>query len=907
MTTPTSRHKPHNRQNQTHDPPSFTPTTSLHIQLHVSSLPSPLTPLTRPPPPPPPMAAIPKSVTALSANWEFKQADKDRFLPVAQFPTNVHLDLLHHGLIADPFFAKQELDCQWVGEKDWIYRTTFRAQKPQKGERKVLVFEGLDTYAVVTVNGAEVLRTDNMFIEYRVDVGGALKDGENCLEILFKSAFLEGKKVQDAEKEHHWGCWNGDPSRLAVRKAQYHYGWDWGPTLLTCGPWRPVTLETYTTRISSLRITTVVSSSLSSANITAKTSLEGYNAESTSIHYKITSASGATVLESSAQSEGDDTVSALTLEKPELWYPHGYGAQPLYKFTATLKDENGVEIDSVTKTIGVRTVKVVERELKDQPGTSFFFEINGVSIFCGGSNWIPADNFIPRIGDERYREWLQLLKDGNQVMARVWAGGIYEQDAFYDTCDELGILVWQDFAFGCGNYPAHMESFRESIKKEATYNVHRLHTHACIVLWAGNNEDYQYAESIEPDHLGYDPKDMNPDNWLKSGFPARYLYEKLLPDVVAEHGAGVTYHPGSPWGGVDSRDQTVGDIHQWNVWHGSQEKYQNFDKLGGRFVSEFGMEAFPDIRTIDAYLPEGSGERYPQSSTIDFHNKADGHERRLALYLVENFRYTFSPLEQYVYATQLMQSECLSTAYRLWRRDWKGPGREYTAGALVWQINDCWPVTSWAIVDYYLRPKHAYFTIKRELAAVVAGIKRVRVETPRDPWTRVDIDVEERVQVWAGSFKTEAIEDVQLVVRSWDVVSGEKVYDKVVKEFTLEENRSVEVADMRLPGWNGKAEGERDVVVGVYLVKDGEVLARRISFAEPLKYVKLQTPKHLKTEVCGDIVKISAEVPVKGVALETTKEGVVFEDNLVDIVPGEVVEVVCKGLDGGEVSVRYLL
>lgn len=250
------------------------------------------------------------------------------------------------------------------------------------------------------------------------------------------------------------------------------------------------------------------------------------------------------------------------------------------------------------------------------------------------------------------------------------------------------------------------------------------------------------------------------------------------------------------------------------------------------------MEAFPDVRTIDAYLPAGSTERYPQSSTIDFHNKADGHERRLALYLVENFRYEFSPLEAYVYATQLMQSECLSTAYRLWRRDWKGPGREYTAGVLVWQLNDCWPVTSWAIVDYYLRPKHAYFTIKRELAEVVVGVKRVRVETKKNPWTRVDIDVDERVQVWASSFRMVPVQGVKVVVRSWDVKTGKKVYEETVKEgVTLEENRSVELAEMKLPGWNGKAEGERDVVVGVYLLdKDGKVLARRISFAEPLKY-----------------------------------------------------------------------
>lgn len=248
------------------------------------------------------------------------------------------------------------------------------------------------------------------------------------------------------------------------------------------------------------------------------------------------------------------------------------------------------------------------------------------------------------------------------------------------------------------------------------------------------------------------------------------------------------------------------------------------------------MEAFPNIKTIDSYLPKGSRDRYPQSSTIDHHNKATGHERRLALYLVENLRYTFSPIEKYIYATQLMQAECLSTAYRLWRRQWKGPGREYIAGALVWQINDCWPVTSWAIVDYYLRPKLAYFAIKRELEKYTIGMKRVQVRTPEDEYTNAYVDIDERVQVWIGCFKTGGIKGASVVVKAFDVC-GEKIAERTLKDdVALESNQSMEITDIRIPGWDGEPDSHQDIVLAAYLIgNDGSILARRIGFFEPLK------------------------------------------------------------------------
>ena len=357
----------------------------------------------------------------------------------------------------------------------------------------------------------------------------------------------------------------------------------------------------------------------------------------------------------------------------------------------------------------------------------------------------------------------------------------------------------------------------------------------------------------------------------------------------------------------------LGPLTMGIVWHGTQEKYQNFDTLSGRFVSEFGMEGFPNIKTIDSYLPQGKNDadRYPQSSTVDFHNKADGHERRIALYLVENMQYKFEPFEQFIYCTQLMQAECLASAYRLWKRQWKGPGREYCAGALVWQINDCWPVTSWAIVDHYLRPKHAYYTVKRELAPITIGLKRTVHTTPADKYTRVYVKTVHKIEMWASNLSLEK-RTMGVRLKAWDVVTGEEKYSKSLHEgFVLEPNRSVEITEFEVPVQKKDADEELRTVVAAYLIENGKQMARYVNWPEPLKYTHLQKPKELKVELArgADAVEISAEVPVKGVALEAEDDGVVFADNCVDVVPGERVRIGVKGLKSGEegkIGVRYL-
>jgi beta-mannosidase len=322
------------------------------------------------------------------------------------------------------------------------------------------------------------------------------------------------------------------------------------------------------------------------------------------------------------------------------------------------------------------------------------------------------------------------------------------------------------------------------------------------------------------------------------------------------------------------------------------------------------MQAFPHIKTIDSYLPKGKNDpdRYPQSSTIDFHNKADGHERRIALYLVENMRYAPDPIEQFVYCTQLMQAECLASAYRLWKREWKGPGREYCGGALVWQINDCWPVTSWAIVDYYLRPKHAYYTVKREMAPISCGITRKEHSKPKDKYTRVYIDKTYQIEIWGSNLTLRDI-TVDVVVKAWDVISGKETYSKTVKSSFLPKNQSTEITGLEVPVKVKNTGEEGRIIVAAYIIEDGKQVARYVNWPEPLKYAHLQKPKHLTAEVSrdGKTVEISAEVPVKGVALECEDDDVVFDDNCVDIVPGEVVTI---GMRGGNkatrIETRYL-
>lgn len=621
------------------------------------------------------------STAATLSGWRWRQDGKDEEWHKCAHDnptTEIFTDLLDAKRISDPFLDQNERLVQWVGETDWEYACDFQHKLDEHHSRQDLVFEGLDTVASVHLNDEhEILQSTNMFHRHRVDVTGQLREGTNTLRIVFRNVLQYGRALE--AKHGRYRAFNGDSSRLHVRKAQYHYGWDWGPLLLTCGPYREIRLESYASIASDVFVTAKVSEDLGKA--TLEVSLEAILDQDVCVNVKVTSPSekvfhAHTAL---AATEARGLIS-LDIPKPELWYPVGHGPQVFYLVDVDIYGRQNASLHSIKKQVGVRRLRLVQRPLVDEPGTSFFFEVNNQPIYISGSNWIPDHSFLTALTPKDYASAVETCLEGNQNMLRIWGGGVYEHDALYEECDRRGVLVWQDFMFACGQYPCYPE-FAASVQREAVDQVKRLRQYCSIVLYAGNNEDYAVAEMLK---LDWNPDDHSGD-WTNTNFPARTLYETHLPAIVADHAPGIPYHPSSPWGGKSTEDRTVGDIHQWNVWHGSQAKYQGWDKLVGRFVSEFGMLGFPAAKSVRRFVTDPK-QRYPQSAVLDLHNKADGAERRLALYVMENLRVTSMDLDSWIYATQLVQAECLGFAVRSCRRQWKGPGREYCGGHLVWQV-----------------------------------------------------------------------------------------------------------------------------------------------------------------------------------------------------------------------------
>lgn len=806
----------------------------------------------------------------LAHRWMLKQRDPHRSLPEdfsgppedwipARVPGDVYQALLEAGKIPDPFYGLNELEVQWVGEADWLYRLEFEVPAELLVAPYLdLGFDGLDTFATVWLNGEQILTSDNMFVPRRVAVKDRLRPGKNTLHLLFESALRRGREIEARYGQRR--CWNGDPSRLYVRKAQYHYGWDWGPTLLAAGPWKGIYLEAYAARIADIHAPVELSHDLGYARIPVEAELEG-RFDGSEVEIRLLDPAGNVAAHTRVAAEKVSR-GGLEVTHPQLWWPGDYGAQPLYTLEVGLYRE-GQKIARRATRIGLRRLRVVQESVEGEPGTSFYFEVNNLPIFAGGANWIPDDNLLGRLTPQRYQERVRQAAQANLVMLRVWGGGIYEDDAFYEACDEFGILVWQDFMFACGLYPAHPE-FLESVRLEALAQVKRLRNHPSLALWCGNNEDYQIAEAMGLYGPGKD----------RRGFDALAIYEQLLPEVCGQLDPTRLYWRGSPYGGESVFDPTVGDRHTWEVWHGAMYPYQDYKRVEGRFVSEFGMQAFPSLETLERYLP--AEERFPQSRTLEHHNKAwsgfpDGH-RRLAVYLSDTLR-TPADLEGYLYATQFVQAEALGYAYRDFRRRWGRPGKRAVGGALVWQLNDCWPVTSWAILDSLGIPKPAYSVIRRAMAPLALGI------SPEG-------------EVWAVNGTPQARTlDLELSAFSLD---GEPLATER-RRVVLEPNATTELGRWELPGQG---------VGAARLLDADQVVTRATRWPEPFKYHHLPDPG-LGLEPLGNgEFRLSVQRPAKGVVLEA--EGARWSDNFLDLLPGDPQTVCAEGLKGASLRIRWL-
>lgn len=667
-----------------------------------------------------------------------------------------------------------------------------------------------------------------------------------------------------------------------------------GPTLLTAGPWKPIYIESFITRISDLAIDVEVSDDLRMAIVTVTVELEGSNADITGSTVELLDPSGKSIRWSEI-SGSSDTTHRFTLDDPDLWFPLGYGKQPLYTVKSTV---NG-DMDSASKRIGIRLNELVQRPIPGQKGLSFFFRVNNIPIYSRGTDWIPPDVFLPRMTTERYREWLMWAAKGNQNMIRVWGGGIYENDAFYDICDELGILVWQDFMMGCGAYPYHAYLV-DSIKAEAEYNVRRMRHHPCIVLWCANNEDYMFAEIHK---LEYDMADHNPENWIKSSFPGRYYYEVVLKEVSEKLCPRVPYHLSSPYGGSYSNDPTVGDMHSWQVWMADQPRYpyQDYEKLTGRFVSEFGMKSLPGMRTLNELITSPA-QRYPQSETMDSWYMAPEDQRTISMYLVDNLRHG-NDLASYSYATQIVQAESTDYSLRAFRRLWRGPSQEECAGCLIWQLNDCFPAASWSLLDYRLRPKLAYYVAKRNYATLLVGATRRVAEKPANEFTHVDVERQTYAELWASNFGIAAVDAVLEV--SFVTIAGGKHVHGSATAVTLPPNRSVELDKVVFPASHQSSPAS--LAVQLRLLRRGsmEVLARYTEFPQPLRHHDFSSVRVVMKPLDGGLSwAVSASGGVaKAVELSIVgdsdlADGCVLSDNYLDIVPGDEQVVTIEGKDG---------
>jgi beta-mannosidase len=811
----------------------------------------------------------------LHDGWRFRAADPrlgdtEQFTTTegwqtASVPGTIYQDLIASGAIPDPLVGRQEAEVQWVAERDWCYRLDFDLGADALRDRMALVFDGLDTFARVWLDGQPLAESDNMFVPLRVDITDRLPHAgpsRHTLWIRFDSALRRGRDLE----AHHGArpLWNGDSSRLHVRKAPYHYGWDWGPTLLTCGPWKAVHLEAADLRIAELASPVTLSGDWTHARVDLHTRLGGDPSNNVALEHALFDPAGTLVATHHSRATAQHTAS-LSVDTPQLWWPAGHGAQPLYTLHTRLLRADGTVIAAQQRSLGLRRLRLVQDAVAGEAGRSFVFEVNGRELFCGGANWIPDDNLLNRITPARYRERVQQAVDANLVMLRVWGGGIYEDEAFYDACDALGVLVWQDFVFACGLYPAH-PAFVASVEAEARAAITRLRHRASLAIWCGNNEDYTLAETVGA--LGSAPG-SDPTR-----FEARAIYEQVLPTLCHALDPGRPYWPGSPYtppaSGTGqprlSQDATAGDRHSWEVWHQLMLPYQRYAEVGARFVSEFGMQSHPSMAVLDKAIP--AEERFPGSRTLQWHNKAsspvgmDGH-RRLAVYRADTLRHP-DTLAAEVYATQFVQAEAMRHAYEAFRRRWQTPGARACGGALVWQLNDCWPVTSWAVIDSDGRPKPAWHTIRRAMAPLACAVRRD----------------DAGVSAWAVN-GTDAVLTVQA---RWQLlaIDGEPIDDKTTGDVSLAANAVTPLTPP--PAWF--ADRARPLIARLTLTGPTQA-AQAHAWPEPFRWHRFPDPQvQVVAEPGGDFVQVSASRPAKGVWLEAPDGR--FEDNFLDLLPGEV-------------------
>ncbi len=798
---------------------------------------------------------------SLNEGWQFSQMNKEQWYD-AEVPGSVQRDLVRHGVLPDPFYGTNEEKVQWVEDENWDFRKSFTVTGDQlKYDDALLAFEGLDTHADVFLNGSRILQSENMFVGHEVSIKHLLLEGENKLYIRFYSPV---QRMMPARATFGYDYPAGNDHReekLSIynRKAPYHFGWDWGIRIVQMGIWKPVSLTFYNkARIDDFH---VKQQSVTKEKAEIENQIEIYSLVETPAKIAVGYANDSRdPLESTGKDillkKGKNVISLdMVIENPNLWMPIHWGEQHLYDFFVTLLIDDQV-VDEKDEKIGLRSVRLVQD--RDEHGRSFYFEVNGTPIFAKGANYIPGEIFTTQQAGAYYDRLFDNILSSNMNFVRVWGGGIYENEEFYRHADEKGILVWQDFIFGCVPYPSD-DAFLANVQEEVIYNIKRLRNHASLAFWCGNNE---VEEGLR--HWGWQKE--YPAEVMEAWFEGYdKTFRELIPSLVEEHDGTRSYIHGSPydsnWGTPEKF--AISDAHDWGLWYGHLPFEALADRLP-RFASEFGFQSFPEMKTIRSFAPEEQWSL--ESEVMKVHQKASTGNSLIKKYM-DMYYHEPKNFEDFVYIGLVMQGNGMEESVEAMRR-----GRPYCMGALYWQINDDWPVVSWSSIDYYNNWKAQHYRMRDVLAPLALGVEHK----------------DDKLHYYTMSDFLEDRDNLRLTVQVVDFTTGKQ------KEFnervSAKANDSRIVKTFNVDELVTEAEKTRTVIRAFLSDSKGKVISTKDHFFYWPN--KLELPQ---TEVTTRVqyrdgeyrVTLSSKKLAKDVFVEIPIQGARFSDNFIDLLPGE--------------------
>ena len=825
------------------------------------------------------MANAERKSLSLNDGWEFRQRIEQSsnvqpggVQPVwhaAEVPGVVQTDLLRNKLIPDPFYRSNESTLQWIESADWEYRSTLQATpEALKHGHVELVFEGLDGPAEVYLNDKLILTANNMFREWRVEVKSQLKAGANQLLVVFPSPIVEAKKVAAGDS---WRQQTQTPEKSYLRKAAYEYGWDWGPRFVLSGIWRPVKLDVWDdAKISNLHVhQRDVSSEMAHVVVETEITSTQKTAESVTVDYE----SGGKKVSASREVELNVGVNhvdvSIDIAHPDLWYPNGYGRQAVYAFHAQLKASGHVQDEQTVRT-GLRSI-VLRREL-DQWGRSFELVVNGIPVFAKGADVIPFDSFPTRVTTAQYRRVLESAKAANMNMIRHWGGGYYETDEFYALCDELGIMIWQDFMFGNEWQPGTYD-FKQNVQQEADYQIKRLRDHPSVVLFCGNNE----TEASWDWHRDITSK-LSTDTARRMWQDYLTIFSGVLASAVERLAPETPYWPSSP--SADYEDITEnyqsGDMHNWSVWHG-RLSFRDYEKSTPRFMTEYGFQSFPEMRTVEAFT-QPEDRTGILSPVMLAHQKNTAGNAIIHDYMLRDYPEP-KDFASFLYASQVLQAEGIKIGTEHLRRN-----RPRTMGAIYWQLNDCWPVASWSSMDYYGRWKALQYYARRFYNDLLVSPHQenggLAVYVVSDKTTPVAGELRLRLMTFDGHVLIEKKANVDVA----------PLASKIYLQLPIEESLIAKGID------------PTKVAVVTELTVAGSVVSSNVIYMAPTFEIHLP-PATLKTELTknelmksGDSYRLRVSSPVlaRSVYISFGEVDAEVSDNYFDLLPGQTVEIAIK-------------